>query len=64
MPEQVALWSALLAVQDTGYSGRLKKLLHSGRPVPVVDRVSRLSRTHARLPTSRGRRQCHQGYLQ
>ena len=58
MAEQVALWSAPLAVQGTGYSGRLKKLLHSGRPVPVVERVSRL------MPTSRGRRQCHQGYLQ
>jgi hypothetical protein len=38
MPEQVALWSALLDVQGTGYSGRLKMLLHSGRPVLVVDR--------------------------
>jgi len=37
-PEQVTLWSALLDIEGTGYSGRLKMLLHSGRPVLVVDR--------------------------
>ena len=38
LPEQVRRWSALLDVEGHGYSGRLKLLLHSGRPVLVQDR--------------------------
>ncbi len=38
MSEQVASWSALVDIEGTGYSGRLKMLLHSGRPVLVADR--------------------------
>ena len=36
--EQVARWGALLDVEGKGYSGRLKLLLHSGRPLLVQDR--------------------------
>jgi hypothetical protein len=36
--EQARRWSALLDVEGKGYSGRLKLLLHSGRPVLVQDR--------------------------
>ncbi len=36
--EQAARWSALLDVEGKGYSGRLKLLLHSGRPVLVQER--------------------------
>jgi hypothetical protein len=35
---QARRWSALLDVEGKGYSGRLKLLLHSGRPVLVQDR--------------------------
>lgn len=38
LPEQVRRWSALVDVEGLGYSGRLKLLLHSGRPVLVQDR--------------------------
>lgn len=38
LPEQVGRWSALVDVEGLGYSGRLKLLLHSGRPVLVQDR--------------------------
>jgi len=38
LPEQVGRWSALLDVEGMGYSGRLKLLLHSGRPVLVQER--------------------------
>lgn len=38
LDEQVRRWSALLDVEGKGYSGRLKLLLHSGRPVLVQDR--------------------------
>lgn len=38
LAEQAARWSALLDVEGKGYSGRLKLLLHSGRPVLVQDR--------------------------
>lgn len=36
--EQARRWGALLDVEGKGYSGRLKLLLHSGRPVLVQDR--------------------------
>jgi hypothetical protein len=32
LPQQVARWDALVDVEGAGYSGRLKLLLHSGRP--------------------------------
>ena len=35
---QARRWSALLDVEGKGYSGRLKLLLHTGRPVLVQDR--------------------------
>lgn len=38
LPEQVGRWNALVDVEGLGYSGRLKLLLHSGRPVLVQDR--------------------------
>jgi Glycosyl transferase family 90 len=38
LAQQVARWDALIDVEGTGYSGRLKLLLHSGRPVLVADR--------------------------
>ena len=38
LPQQVRRWSALVDVEGLGYSGRLKLLLHSGRPVLVQDR--------------------------
>jgi len=38
LPEQVGRWNALLDVEGMGYSGRLKLLLHSGRPLLVQDR--------------------------
>lgn len=38
LDQQVRRWSALLDVEGKGYSGRLKLLLHSGRPVLVQDR--------------------------
>ncbi|MFN2606298.1 MAG: glycosyl transferase family 90 [Acidimicrobiales bacterium] len=38
LPEQVRRWNALVDVEGKGYSGRLKLLLHSGRPVLVQDR--------------------------
>jgi hypothetical protein len=38
LEEQARRWSALLDVEGKGYSGRLKLLLHSGRPVLVQDR--------------------------
>jgi len=38
LDEQARRWSALLDVEGKGYSGRLKLLLHSGRPVLVQDR--------------------------
>ena len=36
--EQARRWSALLDVEGKGYSGRLKLLLHSGRPVLIQAR--------------------------
>ena len=38
LEQQARRWSALLDVEGKGYSGRLKLLLHSGRPVLVQDR--------------------------
>ena len=38
LPEQVRRWRALIDVEGAGYSGRLKLLLHSGRPVLIQDR--------------------------
>jgi hypothetical protein len=38
MCEQVARWGALIDLEGNGWSARLKLLLHSGRPVLVVDR--------------------------
>ena len=38
LAEQAGRWGALLDVEGKGYSGRLKLLLHSGRPVLVQDR--------------------------
>ena len=38
LSEQVRRWRALLDVEGHGYSGRLKLLLHSGRPVLVQER--------------------------
>ncbi len=38
LPEQAARWSALLDVEGLGYSGRMKLLMHSGRPLLVQDR--------------------------
>lgn len=38
LPQQIGRWSALVDVEGKGYSGRLKLLLHSGRPVLVQDR--------------------------
>ena len=38
LPQQVARWDALVDVEGAGYSGRLKLLLHSGRPVLIADR--------------------------
>lgn len=41
LAEQVARWSVLIDVEGVGYSGRLKLLLHSGRPVLGQERVYR-----------------------
>jgi hypothetical protein len=38
LPEQVHRWGALVDLEGAGYSGRLKLLLHSGRPVLIQDR--------------------------
>jgi hypothetical protein len=38
MPEQVSRWGAVIDVEGGAYSGRLKLLLHSGRPVLIQDR--------------------------
>ncbi len=38
LADQAARWGALLDVEGAGYSGRLKLLLHAGRPVLVQDR--------------------------
>jgi glycosyltransferase involved in cell wall biosynthesis len=38
LPQQVRRWSTLIDVEGVGYSGRLKILLHSGRPVVIQDR--------------------------
>jgi hypothetical protein len=38
LPEQVRLWGSLIDVEGGAYSGRLKLLLHSGRPVLIQDR--------------------------
>lgn len=38
LPEQVSRWGMLLDIEGNGWSARLKLLLHSGRPVLVVDR--------------------------
>lgn len=38
LAEQVRQWGLLVDVEGNGLSGRLKLLLHSGRPVLVVDR--------------------------
>jgi hypothetical protein len=38
LPEQARRWGALIDVEGGAYSGRLKVLLHSGRPVLVQDR--------------------------
>jgi len=38
LPEQAARWGALIDVEGGAYSGRLKLLLHSGRPVLIQDR--------------------------
>jgi Glycosyl transferase family 90 len=38
MPEQAQRWSGLIDVEGGAYSGRLKMLLHSGRPVLIQDR--------------------------
>ena len=38
LADQVGRWSALVDVEGIGYSGRLKVLLHAGRPVLVQDR--------------------------
>ena len=38
LADQAARWGALLDVEGVGYSGRLKILLHAGRPVLVQDR--------------------------
>ena len=38
MAEQAARWGALIDVEGAGYSGRLKLLLHAGRPVLIQDR--------------------------
>jgi glycosyltransferase involved in cell wall biosynthesis len=38
LPQQVERWGALVDVEGVGYSGRLKLLLHAGRPVLVADR--------------------------
>jgi hypothetical protein len=41
LPEQARRWSWLIDVEGSGYSARLKILLHSGRPVFVQDRPFR-----------------------
>jgi hypothetical protein len=38
LADQCARWGALIDVEGLGYSGRLKILLHAGRPVLVQDR--------------------------
>jgi hypothetical protein len=38
LPDQVRLWGSLIDVEGGAYSGRLKLLLHSGRPVLIQDR--------------------------
>jgi hypothetical protein len=38
LPRQAARWGALIDVEGVGYSGRLKLLLHAGRPVIIQDR--------------------------
>jgi hypothetical protein len=38
LADQAARWGALLDVEGAGYSGRLKILLHAGRPVLVQER--------------------------
>jgi hypothetical protein len=38
LPEQVRRWSWLIDVEGSGYSNRLKILLHSGRPVFIQER--------------------------
>ncbi|MGH2860822.1 MAG: glycosyl transferase family 90 [Solirubrobacteraceae bacterium] len=38
LPQQTGRWSSLIDVEGDGYSGRLKLLLHSGRPVLIHDR--------------------------
>ena len=38
LADQVARWGALIDVEGVGYSGRLKILLHAGRPLLVQDR--------------------------
>lgn len=38
LPEQAQRWGALIDVEGGAYSGRLKILLHSGRPVLIQDR--------------------------
>ena len=38
LPEQASRWGALIDVEGGAYSGRLKLLLHSGRPVLIQDR--------------------------
>jgi len=38
LPEQANRWGALIDVEGGAYSGRLKLLLHSGRPVLIQDR--------------------------
>jgi hypothetical protein len=38
LTDQVKRWACLIDIQGHGYSGRLPLLLHSGRPVIVVDR--------------------------
>jgi len=38
LPEQARRWGALIDVEGGAYSGRLKLLLHSGRPVLIQDR--------------------------
>lgn len=38
LAEQAARWGALIDVEGKGYSGRVKLLLHSGRPLLLQDR--------------------------
>jgi hypothetical protein len=38
LPDQARRWGALIDVEGGAYSGRLKLLLHSGRPVLIQDR--------------------------